>query len=76
MEVTRTCPKCRELNAINEDALDTNRDSGVEMWGECWKCREHFRLNKPGEGGEGDAVAAVSTPIASPYLFHMWRPVR
>ena len=61
MDVTRVCPKCGELNAINEDALDTNRDSGVEIWGECWQCRGRFHLTKPGDGGEGDAAAAVST---------------
>ena len=75
MEVTRTCPKCGELNSTNSETLDTNRDSGVEVWGECWSCHANFRLTKPGEGGEGEDAAAVSTPMASPYLFHMWRPV-
>ncbi len=75
MDVTRTCPKCGELNAIGSEALDSNRDVGVELWGECWSCHGHFQLMKPGEGGEGDEVAAVSTPIASPYVFHMWRPI-
>jgi len=75
MDITRTCPKCGELNATDGIALDTNRDTGVELWGECWNCHDRFRLARPGEGGEGEEVAAASTPIASPYLFHMWRPV-
>ena len=76
MDVTKTCPKCGELNGIAANVLDTNRDAGVELWGECWNCHGRFLLTRPGDGGVGDDAAAVSTPIASPYLFHMWRPMR
>ena len=75
MDVTRNCPNCKELNAIGGDVLDENRDVGVELWGECWSCQGRFRLTRPGDGGEGEDVVSASTPIASPYLFHMWRPI-
>ncbi|MDH3607225.1 MAG: hypothetical protein OER12_09555 [Acidimicrobiia bacterium] len=74
-ELTRTCPQCGSLNGVDAQEFDDNRDSGVELWGECFQCHGRFRLSRPGDGGHGTEPAGTSTPIASPYLFHMWDPL-